>query len=475
MAQLCVPTQVPTNAWGETVATGRAACSAEKRSSPHRTAFAMKNLSVRMRIHPKLEGLKRVRRATRPRRDTIWSSMRQRLAFLVLLFAVARWRPQPRAAPQRGGKPAPDVPPVSMTCPMHPDVVDSTPGNCPICKMSLVPVRLESVWTCPVHAVVAEEHAGVCPIDRRDLIQVTMAVTFTCAGHPEINQIEPGSCPDGKAMIKTRTLRPHGNHNPQYGGQFFMAPDNTHHLEGAFPRARLFRLYLYDDYARPLPADRMKAVKARVVTNETFDAATRTTREIAAFPLVRAGRGYLEARVDTARLPAQLTAKVKFKSDAPEYRFDFTFTELSKKPAPPPSAAARPRVEAPRRPARALLPGRPARRSHRVGRCRPAPAASPTPHVRARCAARRRSRRRAGTDSRLRAGNPRAVEDAPSGDRRAGPTRRVWRGVGAGVSGTRFVDRPRGTSGRAARGGTRGGRTGHQTAGANGMAAGRVR
>jgi hypothetical protein len=175
-----------------------------------------------------------------------------------------------------------------------------------------------------------------------------MAVTFTCAGHPEINQIEPGSCPDGKPTIKTRTLRPHGNHNPQYGGQFFMAPDNTHHLEGAFPRARLFRLYLYDDYARPLPSDQIKAVKARVVTRETFDTATRTTKEIAAFPLVRAGRGYLEARVDTAGLPAQLTAKVKFKSDAPEYRFDFTFTELSKKPAPPPStSSAAPRVERP--------------------------------------------------------------------------------------------------------------------------------
>jgi hypothetical protein len=273
--------------------------------------------------------------------------MGQRLAFLALLFGVVLAAggetgraSAAAAAPQRGGKPAPEVPPVSMTCPMHPDVVDSTPGNCPICKMSLVPVRLESVWTCPVHAVVAEERAGRCPIDRRDLIQVTVAVTFTCAGRPEINQIEPGSCPDGKAMIKTRTLRPHGNHNPQYGGQFFMAPDNTHHLEGAFPRARVFRLYLYDDYARPLPADRMKAVKARVVTNETFDTATRTTREIAAFPLNKVGRGYLEARVDTARLPAQLTAKVKFKSDAPEYRFDFTFTELSKKPAPPPSAAA---------------------------------------------------------------------------------------------------------------------------------------
>jgi len=228
-------------------------------------------------------------------------------------------------APHRGGH---DVSQGEQlyTCGMHPQVIQNKPGNCPICKMNLVPVRLESVWTCPVHAVVAEDHAGLCPIDRRDLIQVTVAVTFTCAGHPEINQIERGTCPDGKAMIKTRTLRPHGNHNPQYGGQFFMAPDNTHHLEGAFPRARLFRLYLYDDYARPLPADRIKAVQARVVTRETFDTATRTTKEVAAFPLVRAGRGYLEARVDTVRLPAQLTAKVRFKSDAPEYRFDFTFT-----------------------------------------------------------------------------------------------------------------------------------------------------
>ena len=283
--------------------------------------------------------------------------MRQLLAFLVLLFAFAAAAAD--AAPQRGGKPAPEVPPVSMTCPMHPDVVDSTPGNCPICKMSLVPVRLESVWTCPVHAVVAEDHPGVCPIDRRDLIQVTMAVTFTCAGHPEINQIERGTCPDGKAMIKTRTLRPHGNHNPQYGGQFFMAPDNTHHIEGAFPRARLFRLYLYDDYARPLPADRMKAVQARVVTKETFDAATRTTKEIAAFPLVRAGSGYLEARVDSATLPAQLTAKVRFKNDAPEYRFDFTFTELSKKPAPPAAAAPAPsKVEGPRATSTSAAAGR---------------------------------------------------------------------------------------------------------------------
>jgi BMFP domain-containing protein YqiC len=33
-----------------------------------------------------------------------------------------------------------------------------------------------------------------------------------------------------------------------------------------------------------------------------------------------------------------MTAKVQFKSDAPEYRFDFTFPALSRKPAPPPDA-----------------------------------------------------------------------------------------------------------------------------------------
>jgi hypothetical protein len=218
---------------------------------------------------------------------------------------------------------------------MHPEVVESSPGECPICKMKLVPARLESVWTCPVHAVIAEDHAGFCPIDHRDLIRVTVGVTFTCAAHPEISQIERGTCPDGTPMITMRSLRPHGNHNPQHGGQFFMAPDNTHHLEGAYPRVRVFRLYLYDDYTRPLPPDQIRDVKARVVTKESFDTTTRTTREITAFPLVKsAGNGYLEARVDSSSFPAEMTAKVQFKSDAPEYRFDFTFPALSANPVP---------------------------------------------------------------------------------------------------------------------------------------------
>src|SRR5262245_31509442 len=200
------------------------------------------------------------------------------LFFLVLIGPVI-------GAQRSNTPPASDVPPVSMTCPMHPDVVESSPGNCPICKMKLEPVRLESIWTCPVHAVISESKPGACPICRRDLIQMTVALTWTCADRADINQIDRGTCPDGKPMIAKRTLRPHGNHNPQHGGQFFMAPDNFHHLEGVYPRNRVFRLYLYDDYARPLAGDQVRRIKGHVVTKETFDSATRTSKEISAFPL----------------------------------------------------------------------------------------------------------------------------------------------------------------------------------------------
>jgi len=230
--------------------------------------------------------------------------------------------------------------------------------------MKLVPVRLETVWTCPVHLQVAEPSSGKCPIDHRDLIQMTVALTWTCAGHPEIDRVDRGSCPDGTPMTAKRTLRPHGNHNPQHGGQFFMAPDNFHHLEGAYPRAGVFRVYLYDDYARPLPLDQVKRLKARAVTKESHDPATHTTKELAVSPLILRGR-YLEARIDSPGPTAQVSAKVRFKSDAPEYRFDFTFEGYTKEPIAPASA---PRPAAP-----------PAVSGARTGPGPEPPPAAPTP------------------------------------------------------------------------------------------------
>ena len=38
--------------------------------------------------------------------------------------------------------PAAQLPAISWTCPMHPDVLEAKKGACSICGMDLVPVRL---------------------------------------------------------------------------------------------------------------------------------------------------------------------------------------------------------------------------------------------------------------------------------------------------------------------------------------------
>jgi len=78
------------------------------------------------------------------------------------------------------------------------------------------------------------------------------------------------------------------------------------------------------------------------------------------FPLVRSRNGeYLEAKVDSRALPASIVAKIKLKADAPEYHFDFTFTEFSKADVVSRAIPARPvvtKAPAPPSPAAATVP-----------------------------------------------------------------------------------------------------------------------
>ena len=268
--------------------------------------------------------------------------MRSRFALTVvsaLVFALGSALEYVAAAQRADIK----LPPITYLCPMngapmaggtiHADVFEEKAGSCPICKMALVATRLDAVWTCPVHSVIHERQGGLCPIDKRELVPLTVALSWTCKANPEIDQITPAKCPDGSAMIAKYTARPHGNHNPQHGGQFFMAPDNWTHLEGTLPQDRVVRIYLYDDYTKPLPREKFAPVRGRIITKATTGA---TTKEVS-FPLMPAHGGqYLEARVDAAR-PGAVVAKIMLKTGGPEHHFDFTFNELTKDPA---SAAA---------------------------------------------------------------------------------------------------------------------------------------
>ena len=62
------------------------------------------------------------------------------------------------------------------TCPMHPDVAQGHPGNCPECGMHLVP-KEEALtedmaeFTCPMHPEVIQDHPGNCPECGMTLVQ----------------------------------------------------------------------------------------------------------------------------------------------------------------------------------------------------------------------------------------------------------------------------------------------------------------
>ena len=209
---------------------------------------------------------------------------------------------------------------------MHPDVIEDAPGKCPRCRMPLVRVRLVSVWTCPVHGSIADQQPGTCRICGRDLVQVAKALTFTCVGHPEMDEISPGRCPDGTPRLRKYAPRPHGDHNPKHGGVFFMAADNWHHVEGTFAPSGRFRLYIYDDFTRPLRQVDARRIRARVESGDSKTVLTWST----------AG-GFFQGRVLPHPPPVSITAFVSFMPSSPASRFDFVFAS----PSPAESSTSR--------------------------------------------------------------------------------------------------------------------------------------
>src|SRR5215831_10294665 len=255
--------------------------------------------------------------------------MRRGVLSSAVLVAASVLLVQAQAPKQSAASAQQKLPPLSYVCPMVQDaeVVEDKPGLCRKCKMQLVPIRLHSKFSCPVHPAVVRDTPGTCPLDKRELVRVTLSMFWTC-GNESDKHLEPGKCADGQARKVQYEPRPHGDHNPKHGGQFFMAADNWHHLEGTYPREGLFRMHFYDDFTRPIAA---RGFSGTVVVLDATD------KEIASFPLAMARGGQtMEAQIKGATLPLKTAAKVKFDKDGAENRFDFTFSEYSKEPPPAP-------------------------------------------------------------------------------------------------------------------------------------------
>jgi len=267
------------------------------------------------------------------------------LVFVVALgTGVAAQRataPKPAPPKAQTAPAAPQLEPVSYVCTMPGDenVLEDKPGVCPNpkCGMTLVPVRLVSRWSCASNTLMIKDAPGRCPTDGSDMVRVTVEMTFGCPNTKDLDSLNPGTCPDGTRKQPRYAARAHGNHNPQHGGQFFMAPDAWHHIEGVYLPSGLFRMYLYNDFTKPLkPAD-ARPIVARLVTKQVYDPSTGKENEIEKFALVRNG-SYLEAAIGPRSLPVRMSAKVTFKAGEKENLFDFAFEAFSKDPAAPANA-----------------------------------------------------------------------------------------------------------------------------------------
>ena len=84
---------------------------------------------------------------------------------------------------------------VTYTCPMHPEIHATKPGNCPKCGMKLVKEKAK-VSVPPV-------------VKKKDEMQMPKSpiapVTYTCPMHPEIHATKPGNCPKcGMKLVKEK-------------------------------------------------------------------------------------------------------------------------------------------------------------------------------------------------------------------------------------------------------------------------------
>ncbi len=84
----------------------------------------------------------------------------------------------------------------TYTCPMHPEIRQEGPGDCPKCGMHLVP-ESETSANGSAHCSGHENHpSGGTAAGKYDTVPPGYSgAVYTCPMHPEVRQTKPGSCP----------------------------------------------------------------------------------------------------------------------------------------------------------------------------------------------------------------------------------------------------------------------------------------
>ncbi len=253
----------------------------------------------------------------------------------------------------------PASPDVSWVCLTHLDegAIDIESGACRTCGEAFVPTATREVYTCARHPGISLDEAGECPLCGAHLAAGRVAVTWSCAQHPKHRAIgaragEPPRCSDCDASLQEmRSPLPHGDHTPKHGGVFFMAANRWHHLEGTLPVAGEFRLFLYDNFTRPLDA---ADVEARAIITEWLESGE--SRAVGdPVPLTRASENesnVLVARSPRLEPPLDLQVEIRLDAGRETEKFDFRFETITVEPTADDAEPAIPleRVEIPSSP-----------------------------------------------------------------------------------------------------------------------------
>lgn len=158
------------------------------------------------------------------------------------------------------------VQPTTYTCPMHPEIHSSKPGNCPKCGMKLIKKKLKAVAQPvikkPVEMQMPKDTTKPMVMNMGKKDSVTMQpATYTCVMHPEIHATKPGNCP--KCGMKLIKEKPSAVVNP--------IPDKKEEMQIPKDTAKEKSMDMGDMQmpARPTGSDNPKTEPVKTIVNNT--------------------------------------------------------------------------------------------------------------------------------------------------------------------------------------------------------------